>query len=204
LFTPERARTPIKSLSGGERNRLLLAKLFTQPANLLVMDEPTNDLDAETLDLLEDLLMNYQGTLLLVSHDRSFLNNVAMSTIVFDDDGDVREYVGGYDDWLQQRAQDKRANTVSKKSSKPKATAKKINKKSALTYQEQLDLETLPKEIEKLELKQSELHKKISEPEFYNQAVDKQTKIQDELANLTTELEGMYERWDALEAKKEG
>ena len=204
LFTPERARTPIKSLSGGERNRLLLAKLFTQPANLLVMDEPTNDLDAETLDLLEDLLMNYQGTLLLVSHDRSFLNNVATSTIVFDDDGDVREYVGGYDDWLQQRAQDKRANTPSKTSSKPKAIAKKVNKKSALTYQEQLDLETLPKEIEKLELKQSELHKKISEAEFYNQAVDKQSKIQDELANLTTELEGMYERWDALEAKKEG
>ncbi|NOQ80925.1 MAG: ATP-binding cassette domain-containing protein [Methylophaga sp.] len=204
LFTPERARTPIKSLSGGERNRLLLAKLFTQPANLLVMDEPTNDLDAETLDLLEDLLMNYQGTLLLVSHDRSFLNNVATSTIVFDDDGKVREYVGGYDDWLQQRAQDKRANTAKKTTAKPKATVKKVNKKSALTYQEQLDLETLPKEIEKLELKQSELHKKISEPEFYNQAVDKQTKIQDELANLTTELEGMYERWDALEAKKEG
>ena len=106
LFTPERSRTPVKALSGGERNRLLLAKLFTQPANLLVMDEPTNDLDAETLDLLEDLLMNYHGTLLLVSHDRAFLNNVATSTIVFDDDGQVREYVGGYDDWVHQRQQD--------------------------------------------------------------------------------------------------
>ena len=204
LFTPERARTPIKSLSGGERNRLLLAKLFTQPANLLVMDEPTNDLDAETLDLLEDLLMNYQGTLLLVSHDRSFLNNVAMSTIVFDDDGGVREYVGGYDDWVLQRAQDKRATTtINKGSVKPKPSVKKVNKKSALTYQEQLDLETLPKEIEKLELKQAELHKKISEADFYQQTIDKQTKIQDELSNLTTELEAMYERWDALEAKKE-
>jgi len=169
-----------------------------------VMDEPTNDLDAETLDLLEDLLMNYQGTLLLVSHDRSFLNNVAMSTIVFDDDGGVREYVGGYDDWVLQRAQDKRATTtINKGSVKPKPSVKKVNKKSALTYQEQLDLETLPKEIEKLELKQAELHKKISEADFYQQTIDKQTKIQDELSNLTTELEAMYERWDALEAKKE-
>lgn len=107
LFTPQRARTPVKALSGGERNRLLLAKLFTQPANLLVMDEPTNDLDAETLDLLEDVLMNYQGTLLLVSHDRTFINNVVTTTIVFDGDGQLREYVGGYDDWLAQRNQDK-------------------------------------------------------------------------------------------------
>ncbi|MFT7235384.1 MAG: ATP-binding cassette subfamily F protein uup, partial [Methylophagaceae bacterium] len=138
LFTPERARTPVKALSGGERNRLLLAKLFTQPANLLVMDEPTNDLDAETLDLLEDLLMNYHGTLLLVSHDRAFLNNVATSTIVFDDDNQVREYVGGYDDWVNQRQLDQHETT-----GKTKATAKPIKsggKKSSLTYQEQLDL----------------------------------------------------------------
>jgi len=204
LFTPERARTPIKSLSGGERNRLLLAKLFTQPANLLVMDEPTNDLDAETLDLLEELLMNYKGTLLLVSHDRSFINNVATSTIVFDDDGDVREYVGGYDDWLHQRAQDKRAQTSTKVVGKAKPAVKKVNKKSSLTYQEQLDLEVLPKEIEQFELKQAELHKQISEPNFYQQSVDKQAKTQDELTVLTSELEAMYERWDALEAKKEG
>jgi ATP-binding cassette subfamily F protein uup len=203
LFTPERARTPIKSLSGGERNRLLLAKLFTQPANLLVMDEPTNDLDAETLDLLEELLIDYQGTLLLVSHDRSFINNVATSTIVFDDDGDVREYVGGYDDWVQQRSLDKRAKAPAKKSGKGKTTVKKVNKKSSLSYQEQLDLETLPKEIEQLELKQTELLKKVGESEFYQQSQDKITKIQDELAALTSELEVMYERWDALEAKKE-
>ncbi len=202
LFTPERARTPIKSLSGGERNRLLLAKLFTQPANLLVMDEPTNDLDAETLDLLEDLLMNYQGTLLLVSHDRSFLNNVATSTIVFDDDGEVREYVGGYDDWLHQRAQDKRASTVTKE--KTKTVTKKVNKKSSLTYQEQLDLDRLPKEIEQLELQQAELHNKISDPEFYQQAPDKQAIIQNKLAQITADLEASYERWDRLEAKREG
>lgn len=202
LFSPERARTPIKSLSGGERNRLLLAKLFTQPANLLVMDEPTNDLDAETLDLLEELLIGYQGTLLLVSHDRSFINNVATSTIVFDDDGEVREYVGGYDDWVQQRAQDKRAQAPLKKAGESKAPAKKVSKKSGLTYQEQLDLEALPKEIEKLELKQSELLNKIGQPEFYQQAADKIAKTQDEVAALSEELEAMYERWDQLEAKK--
>ncbi|NOQ93510.1 MAG: ATP-binding cassette domain-containing protein [Methylophaga sp.] len=204
LFTPERARTPIKSLSGGERNRLLLAKLFTQPANLLVMDEPTNDLDAETLDLLEELLMSYKGTLLLVSHDRSFINNVATSTIVFDDDGEVREYVGGYDDWQHQRAQDKRAQTSKKVTGKAKPSVKKVNKKSSLTYQEQLDLEVLPKEIEQFELKQAELHKRISGADFYQQSPEKQAKTQDELTTLTSELEAMYERWDALEAKKEG
>jgi len=201
LFTPERARTPIKSLSGGERNRLLLAKLFTEPANLLVMDEPTNDLDAETLDLLEDLLMNYKGTLLLVSHDRSFLNNVATSTIVFDDDGEVREYVGGYDDWLHQRSQDKQVQTSTKGKVKP--VTKKVNKKSSLTYQEQLDLDTLPKEIEQLELKQAELHKKISEAEFYQQTTEKQAKIQDKLAQFTIDLETAYKRWDALEEKQQ-
>jgi ATP-binding cassette subfamily F protein uup len=202
LFTPERARTPIKSLSGGERNRLLLAKLFTQPANLLVMDEPTNDLDAETLDLLEDLLMNYKGTLLLVSHDRSFLNNVATSTIVFDDDGKVREYVGGYDDWLHQRAQDKRVTTITKE--KAKTVVKKVNKKSSLTYQEQLDLDRLPKEIEQLELQQTELHNKISDPKFYQQTADKQATIQNKLSQITVDLEASYERWDHLEAKREG
>jgi ATP-binding cassette subfamily F protein uup len=201
LFTPERARTPVKALSGGERNRLLLAKLFTQPANLLVMDEPTNDLDAETLDLLEDLLMNYQGTLLLVSHDRAFLNNVATSTIVFDDDGQVREYVGGYDDWVHQRRLDQQ-----ERSDKPKSVAKPIKsggKKSSLTYQEQLDLAALPKQIETMELKQTELHDKISQPEFYQQAEDKVSAVQAQLAELTEELEFTYDRWQQLEAKQE-
>ncbi|MDH5358856.1 MAG: ATP-binding cassette domain-containing protein [Gammaproteobacteria bacterium] len=202
LFTPERARTPVKALSGGERNRLLLAKLFTQPANLLVLDEPTNDLDAETLDLLEDLLMNYQGTLLLVSHDRSFLNNVATSTIVFDDDGEVREYVGGYDDWLHQRAQDKEAATQNKSVTKLKKEVKQAKKKSTLTYQEQLDLAALPKQIEELEHKQSNLHDAISQPDFYQQSADKVTSTQDELTELTTELEQMYARWEQLEEKQ--
>jgi ATP-binding cassette subfamily F protein uup len=206
LFTPQRARTPVKALSGGERNRLLLAKLFTQPANLLVLDEPTNDLDAETLDLLEDLLMNYQGTLLLVSHDRSFLNNVSTSTIVFDDDGEVREYVGGYDDWLHQREQDKQAAAA-----KQKATVKLVpkkaeptKKKSTLTYQEQLDLEALPKQIEQLETKQTELHDEISKPEFYQQAAELVAKTQDQLATLEAELEQAYERWEILEEKQNG
>ena len=206
LFTPDRARTPVKALSGGERNRLLLAKLFTQPANLLVLDEPTNDLDAETLDLLEDLLMNYKGTLLLVSHDRTFLNNVSTSTIVFDDDGQVREYVGGYDDWLRQRALDKQAQ-FQKKSTASKSTktnTSSAKKKSNLTYQEQLDLEALPKKIEQLEQKQDELHTVIAEPEFYQQDADKVTATQDELAALTKELEKAYERWEMLEEKQEG
>jgi ABC transport system ATP-binding/permease protein len=206
LFTPERARTPVKALSGGERNRLLLAKLFTQPANLLVLDEPTNDLDAETLDLLEDLLMNYQGTLLLVSHDRAFLNNVSTSTIVFDDDGQVREYVGGYDDWLRQRALDKQAEFQKKStaSKSVKATESTVKKKSSLTYQEQLDLEALPKKIEQLEERQDALHTVIGAPEFYQQDAEKVTTTQDELASLTKELEGTYKRWEMLEAKQEG
>jgi len=204
LFTPQRARTPVKALSGGERNRLLLAKLFTQPANLLVLDEPTNDLDAETLDLLEDLLMNYKGTLLLVSHDRSFLNNVSTSTIVFDDDGEVREYVGGYDDWLQQREQDKQA-AAAKQTTSAKPAPKKAEpakKKSKLTYQEQLDLDALPKQIEQLEAKQTSLHDEISQPEFYQQAPDKVAKTQDELAALEAELEQKFERWEMLEEKQ--
>jgi ATP-binding cassette subfamily F protein uup len=185
---------------------LLLAKLFTQPANLLVLDEPTNDLDAETLDLLEDLLMNYQGTLLLVSHDRSFLNNVSTSTIVFDDDGQVREYVGGYDDWARQREQDKQAEAAKQKAS-TKPAAKKVEptkKKSTLTYQEQLDLEALPKKIEALEEKQAELHDTISQPSFYQQSADLIAKTQDELTALEAELEQAYERWEMLEEKQNG
>ncbi len=202
LFTPDRARTPVKALSGGERNRLLLAKLFTQPANLLVMDEPTNDLDAETLDLLEDVLLNYQGTLLLVSHDRSFINNVVTTSIVFDDDGELREYVGGYDDWVNQRQQDKAlANqSVAKKTTPKTATATK--KKSTLTYQEQLDLAALPKEIEALEQKQAELHDEISQADFYLQEAEVVTRTQDALAELDEQLTQAYQRWETLEEKQ--
>lgn len=204
LFTPARARTPVKALSGGERNRLLLAKLFTQPANLLVLDEPTNDLDAETLDLLEDLLMNYQGTLILVSHDRAFLNNVSTSTIVFDDDGQVREYVGGYDDWLRQRQQDKAAQAQQQAITKPshKLTTKPEKKKSSLTYQEQLDLKALPKQIEGMEAQQAELHEQINRPDFYRQEAAVTAKVQDDLAELTMKLENAYDRWSMLEEKQ--
>jgi ATP-binding cassette subfamily F protein uup len=205
LFTPERARTPVKALSGGERNRLLLAKLFTQPANLLVMDEPTNDLDAETLDLLEDVLMNYQGTLILVSHDRAFLNNVCTSTIVFDDDNQVREYVGGYDDWLKQREQDKQAASQKKKTaplSKSTQTHQKV--KSKLTYQEELDLAALPKKIETLEAEQAQLHDEMSAPEFYQQSAQTIADVQDKLNGVSEQLEKAYERWEVLEEKQTG
>ena len=202
LFTPERARTPVKALSGGERNRLLLAKLFTQPANLLVMDEPTNDLDAETLDLLEDVLMNYQGTLLLVSHDRTFIDNVVTSTIVFDSDGMLREYVGGYEDWLRQRP------APGKVEKKPKVsessdTEKRVSKKSKLSYQEQQDLAALPKVIEALEQQQAELQQEINQPSFYQQAANVITQTQESLAELDANLEAAYDQWQRLESKQE-
>ncbi|MAX53107.1 MAG: ABC transporter ATP-binding protein [Methylophaga sp.] len=201
LFTPDRARTPVKALSGGERNRLLLAKLFTQPANLLVMDEPTNDLDAETLELLEDLLLNYSGTLLLVSHDRSFINNVVTSSIVFDTDGELREYVGGYDDWLRQRTETQ--NNKPKVETKPavEKPASKPAKKSTLTYQEKLDLEALPAIIEKLEMEQEALTAKMSEPDFYQQEADKVSQVQQALSELEAKMSEAFERWELLEEK---
>jgi ATP-binding cassette subfamily F protein uup len=203
LFTPERARTPVKALSGGERNRLLLAKLFTQPANLLVMDEPTNDLDAETLELLEELLMGYSGTLLLVSHDRSFLNNVITSCIVFDDDGQLREYVGGYDDWQRQRQQDLAAKTANKKpEAKVLAAKKPEKKKSALTYQESLDLKALPAEIEKMEEQQQQLNEQMSEAGFYKGPQAEIDQVQQQSAALAQQLEQAYARWEALEEKQ--
>ncbi|MCX4190312.1 ATP-binding cassette domain-containing protein [Methylophaga sp. OBS3] len=204
LFTPERARTPVKALSGGERNRLLLAKLFTQPANLLVMDEPTNDLDAETLELLEDLLANFSGTLLLVSHDRSFLNNVVTSSIVFDEDGSLREYVGGYDDWLRQKAELAEKAATAKPATSTKPVAKPEKKKSALTYQQQLDLKALPAKIETLEAQQMQMNETMSSPAFYEQSAEAMQKAQDELATLTSELEAAYALWEELEEKQNG
>ncbi len=198
LFTPARARTPVKALSGGERNRLLLAKLFTQPANLLVMDEPTNDLDAETLELLEDLVTNYQGTLLLVSHDRAFINNVVTSTIVFDDDGQVREYVGGYDDWQRKRTIDKGiVAPVTKKAKLVKETVK-----PKLSYQEKQLLEKLPVQIEEMEVKQATLHDQMAKADFYQQDADKIARTQTELTDLKAKLAATYEEWEALDAKQ--
>lgn len=201
LFAPERINSPVKALSGGERNRVLLAKLFTRPANLLVMDEPTNDLDVETLELLESLLVEFSGTLLLVSHDRAFLNNVVSSTIAFEGDGVVNEYVGGYDDWARQHQPQ-----TSSKPKKAEVETKDKKKKSSshkLSYKDQRELEQLPETIENLENKVEELQTKISQPEFYQQEASKVTEITDLLEKSQAELESAYERWDALEALKE-
>src|SRR5690554_6834941 len=168
LFEPSRARQPVKSLSGGERNRLLLAKLFTQPANLLVLDEPTNDLDADTLDLLEELLGDYEGTVLLVSHDRAFLDNVVTSTLVFEGEGRVNDYVGGYQDWLRQRrpAADKPRTDAHKPAAREAAARRKTHK---LSYKDQRELDALPQTIEALEAEQEALHAQMADPAFYQQ-----------------------------------
>ena len=201
LFTPQRVRSPVKSLSGGERNRLLLARLFTQPANLLVMDEPTNDLDLETLELLEELLLEYTGTLLLVSHDRAFLDNVVTSCVVFESDGDIREYVGGYSDWLRQRTAPEAAPAV-----KPKpapAAPPKPSKPAAgkLSYNERRELEQLPARIEQLEQRQRELHDLTADPAFYKQDATVVARQLEELKRLEAELEMNYGRWEALEGR---
>ncbi|MEJ2528972.1 MAG: ATP-binding cassette domain-containing protein [Gammaproteobacteria bacterium] len=199
LFTPERVRQPVKSLSGGERNRLMLAKLFSRPFNVLVMDEPTNDLDMETLELLEELLLEYQGTLLLVSHDRAFLNNVVTSTIVFEGEGKVMEYVGGYDDWLRQRtreASEKRA--ASKVSDRPAQAVK--SKPNKLSYKEQRELDGLPKKIEQLDAELADLHTTMADPGFYRQDGAIQAEASNRLQQLQQELEQAYARWELLES----
>jgi ATP-binding cassette subfamily F protein uup len=195
LFTPERARSPVHILSGGERNRLLLAKLFTRPSNVLVMDEPTNDLDAETLELLEELLLEYSGTLLLVSHDREFLNNVVTSTLVLADDGQVREYVGGYDDWLRQAAQASPAPSAMTKS-KPQRQAERSRKR---TFKEERELEALPERIAELEEEQESLHRTLAAPEFYRTAGGEVAKLNARLETLELELAATYRRWEELE-----
>ncbi|HEX9079850.1 MAG TPA: ATP-binding cassette domain-containing protein [Desulfuromonadaceae bacterium] len=202
LFSPERARSPVSILSGGERNRLLLAKMFTKPANVLVMDEPTNDLDAETLDLLDDLLVEYAGTLLLVSHDREFLNNVVTSTLVLEGNGRVAEYVGGYDDWLQQRAASQPAASAAAKpaAEKPRQAREKPRK---LSFKEQRELEALPDLIAGLEEEQEGLHARLSDPEFYKSAGAEVARINARLAELEQELAAAYRRWEELEALKQ-
>jgi len=202
LFSPDRARSPIKSLSGGEQNRIMLARLFIRPANLLVMDEPTNDLDIETLELLETLLLSYAGSLLLVSHDREFLDNVVTSTLVFEGDGVVKEYVGGYTDWIQQRQS--LAESISPvKAKKPKLERSvPARSKARLSYKETRELEVLPVKIEKLESKQTELNQLIARSEFYQSDKETITKTLDELKLLVEQLEQKYARWDELEALK--
>jgi ABC transport system ATP-binding/permease protein len=201
LFTPERARTPVHILSGGERNRLLLAKLFTRPSNILVMDEPTNDLDAETLDLLEELLMEYGGTLLLVSHDREFLNNVVTSTLVLSGDGAVREFVGGYDDWLRQAAAAAPAAPVPVKTAeaRPRRQPERPRK---LTFKEERELEALPERIAAIEGEQGKIHRTLADPEFYRSAGSEVARLNARLEQLESELETAFCRWEELEEIK--
>jgi ABC transport system ATP-binding/permease protein len=198
LFSPERCRTPVHVLSGGERNRLLLAKLFTQPANLLVLDEPTNDLDAETMELLEELLLGFDGTLLLVSHDRTFLNQVVTSTLVFEGQGTVTEYAGGYDDWLLQRPQpDITASPEPKPAVRRAPAGAKVQRR---TFAQALELKALPARIEALEKEQEALQTAMSDPAFYKQ--DKQAIVewQKRLAEIETRIAVAYHRWAELDA----
>lgn len=201
LFTPERVRTPIRFLSGGERNRVLLAKLFCKPANVIVLDEPTNDLDTETLEMLEERLAEFPGTVLLVSHDRAFLNNVVTSTIVFEAGG-AREYVGGYDDWLRQRTlADAIAPRVARKKESNAASSANGSKtaKRRLSYKEQRELDGLPKAIEQLEANASELHQQMADPTFYQQPRDKIASKQLELKSIGDKIAAAYARWEELE-----
>lgn len=203
LFTPQRAMTPVKALSGGECNRLLLAKLFSKPANLLVMDEPTNDLDIETLELLEELLSNYKGTLLLVSHDRTFVDNVVTSTLVFEGNGKIVEYVGGYQDYLKQRKIETAKTAaipkspVLEKTVEPASTSTTKSKK--LSYKEQRELAELPGLIEKLEKEQVDIQAIIADPDFYKNPGDKVAATLEQLKTLETALENAYLRWSELE-----
>jgi len=196
LFAPARARSPIKSLSGGEHNRLLLAGLFSKPANVLVLDEPTNDLDIESLELLEELLAQYPGTLLLVSHDRRFLDNVVTSTLVFEGKGQVNEYVGGYEDWLRQRPAP--SKPAAKKKSAPKPSQPKSQTRK-LSYHEQRELAALPEQIEKLESEVSALQTQISDPQFYQSDPEQINQTLGDLKKLEEALQIAYARWEALE-----
>jgi ATP-binding cassette subfamily F protein uup len=200
LFTPQRAHTPVKALSGGECNRLVLANLFSKPANLLVLDEPTNDLDIETLELLEELLNDYNGTLLLVSHDRAFLDNVVTSVLVFSGNGKISEYVGGYSDWLQMAAQTKTQDKkVDIKKPKEIAEGKPARQQKKLSYKEQRELAELPQRIEQFEQEQQTLSALIASPKFYQQDNVEITKIMSRLQELETLLQQLYSRWEALE-----
>ena len=203
LFEPERSRTPVKFLSGGERNRILLAKLFARPANVIVLDEPTNDLDSETLELLEEKLMEFKGTILMVSHDREFLNNVVTSTIVFEAEG-INEYVGGYDDWVRQTG----GALVAKAEIKPPKAESKPQKKDQsdsdaprkLKYKERLELEKLPTEIDELEQKIAAIHQAMADPEFFKGTGEKIAEAQKQLADHETKLAEAMTRWEELES----
>ena len=207
LFAPERSRSPVSMLSGGERNRLLLARLFSKPSNILVLDEPTNDLDIETLELLEELVMEYTGTVLLVSHDREFINNVVTSTLVFEGEGRVNEYVGGYDDWLRQSSGDSdaakeaaanKAKTIDADSKQD--AQKQSNKARKLSYKDQRELDALPAQIESFEEEIEHLQKLMVSEDFYKQDSTEITKVQQQLQAAEDSLQHCYDRWEELEA----
>ncbi len=215
LFSPQRVRTPVKALSGGECNRLLLAKLFSKPANILVMDEPTNDLDIETLELLEEVLANFTGTLLLVSHDRQFLDNVVTSTLIFEGNGKIQEYVGGYQDWLRTRAIPASGRVVPAKAGTQPSESERSSSDTGsrlssgrldpmpgqrkLTNKEQQELKSLPQKIEQLETELTALQQQISDPKFYQQPADVISKATARLKAIPQELEATYQRWQDLE-----
>ena len=214
LFSPQRARTPVKALSGGERARLLLAKLFSKPANLLVLDEPTNDLDVETLELLEEVLLTFPGTVLMVSHDRAFLDNVVTSTLVFEGEGLVREYVGGYQDWLRQGGSPRLLGVGESKAGKAElgsavvapvveAKAEAIappTAKKKLSYKLQRELEAIPGQIDALEAQIAVLQEQIGAPAFYQQPAEKTAEVLACLQSLQQELDQLVERWAELES----
>ena len=212
LFSPQRARTPVKALSGGERARLLLAKLFSKPANLLVLDEPTNDLDVETLELLEEVLLTFQGTVLMVSHDRAFLDNVVTSTLVFEGEGKVREYVGGYQDWLRQGGSPRLLGVTESKSGKadlnsavvtpaavPAAAAPAPAKKK-LSYKLQRELEALPGQIDAKEQAIAGVEAEMADTAFYQRPAAETAQVIAKLEALQAELEQLVERWAELDA----
>ena len=212
LFTPDRANSPVNALSGGERNRLLLAKLFTKPANVLVLDEPTNDLDVETLDLLEELLLNYEGTVLIVSHDRTFVNNLVTSCFVFEGDGKITDFTGSYDDWLRLKPttskpklnKDAAVKSEEKKEksavNKEEKTDVKVSETKKLSFNEQQELKSLPKEIEALESKVSDLEAQMADPNFFKQEHKVTAAVTDELQAINASLKEKYDRWEALES----
>ncbi len=206
LFAPQRARSPVKSLSGGERNRLLLARLFARPANVLVLDEPTNDLDIETLELLEQLLQDYPGTLFLVSHDRAFLDNVVTQTIAAEGDGVWHEYAGGYSDWFayQQRRQAAKAQAREEKAAAPKEDKAAKAKPVKLSYKENKELEALPDRIAALEAEQAGLSQRLEDPGLYQRDPQEAQRCSARLGEIDEELLLLLERWEELEAKSKG
>jgi len=205
LFSSEQAQSPVNMLSGGERNRLLLARLFTRPANLVVLDEPTNDLDLETLELLEAQLVEWPGTLLLVSHDRVFLDNVVTSTFVFEGDGRIETYVGGYEDWLRQRKRPEAGPSPASSRPSPSEPANRAPGPSSspkkLSYMERREFDALPAKIDALETEHRTLVDTIADPAFYKQPAAAITAALERSAAIERELAGLYARWDALDSR---